>query len=358
MLGNGIEAFDLRDDAAVLAIPAGGPLVVSVDSVVEGVHVDLSICSPGDVGWKALMGALSDLAAVGAVPLGALVALCVPGRIGRRRAGARRHGGRGRGLDRQRLFRGGGRCVASRTSSWWRSPCWGASSPMDPRRWRVVAPSQGTCCSSRDPAALQRRDCAALRARGGASADTIAASEAYRRPVARVREGQLSRAAGAHAMIDVSDGLALDLHRLADASGVGFELASIPIAPAATLDEALGGGEDYELIVAVDVPCSEQLAAAFSAAGLRAPVAFGTVTAESSTRTLGGRHTAATGVAAHGRLMMESRKRAGRRRRPPHGRRLRPSVSCRWAGAPGAAAWSPCRPGCTTCRRGAASGRR
>ena len=53
-------------------------------------------------------------------------------------------------------------------------------------------------------------------------------------------------------MIDVSDGLALDLHRLADASGVGFALDAIPVAEGATLEEALGGGEDYELIVAVD----------------------------------------------------------------------------------------------------------
>ncbi len=51
-------------------------------------------------------------------------------------------------------------------------------------------------------------------------------------------------------MIDVSDGLSLDLHRLADASGVGFVLDAVPVAPGATLDEALGGGEDYELVVA------------------------------------------------------------------------------------------------------------
>ena len=62
---------------------------MSVDSVVEGVHVDLAVCSPGDVGWKALMGALSDLAAMGAAPLGALVALCVPGGSGEGDAGAR-----------------------------------------------------------------------------------------------------------------------------------------------------------------------------------------------------------------------------------------------------------------------------
>ena len=47
MVGNGIEAFGLRDDAAVLDVPGGGPLVVSVDSVVEGVHVDLSRLQPG-----------------------------------------------------------------------------------------------------------------------------------------------------------------------------------------------------------------------------------------------------------------------------------------------------------------------
>ena len=77
-LGGGIEAFGLRDDAALIDVPGGGSLVVSVDSVVAGVHVDLAISAPADVGWKALMGALSDLAAMGARPVGALVALCVP----------------------------------------------------------------------------------------------------------------------------------------------------------------------------------------------------------------------------------------------------------------------------------------
>ena len=82
VLGSRIGVSGLEDDAAVLSVPPFSSLVVSVDSVVGGVHVDLDLCSPADVGWKALMGALSDLAAMGASPLGALVALCIPGGSG------------------------------------------------------------------------------------------------------------------------------------------------------------------------------------------------------------------------------------------------------------------------------------
>ena len=94
---------------------------------------------------------------------------------------------------------------------------------------------------------------------------------AYRRPVARLREGELARRAGAHAMIDVSDGLALDLHRLADASGVGFALDDVPVAEGATPEEALGGGEDYELVIAAAPATVDALCADFEDAGLRTP---------------------------------------------------------------------------------------
>jgi thiamine-monophosphate kinase len=118
---------------------------------------------------------------------------------------------------------------------------------------------------------------------------------AYRRPVARLREGEAARTADAHAMIDVSDGLALDLHRLADASGVGFDLASVPVATGATLEEALGGGEDYELLVAVAGDKADALSTTFEVAGLRRPVLIGHLIDDPSVRLLQGEPLARAG---------------------------------------------------------------
>jgi thiamine-monophosphate kinase len=73
---------------------------------------------------------------------------------------------------------------------------------------------------------------------------------AHLRPTARVGEGAMLARHGATAMMDVSDGLAKDLSRLATASGVGatIRLHDVPVADGATRDDALGGGEDYELL--------------------------------------------------------------------------------------------------------------
>jgi thiamine-monophosphate kinase len=78
------------------------------------------------------------------------------------------------------------------------------------------------------------------------------AVERFMRPTARIGEAAIV-ATIATAMIDLSDGLSLDLARLCDASGVGARIRSgmIPIHPCATLDEALDGGEDYELLATV-----------------------------------------------------------------------------------------------------------
>jgi thiamine-monophosphate kinase len=76
------------------------------------------------------------------------------------------------------------------------------------------------------------------------------------RPTPRVGEAGVLASHGATAMIDVSDGLALDLWRLCAAGGVGarLDLARLPVHRAATQEEALGGGEDYELVATLPDP--------------------------------------------------------------------------------------------------------
>jgi thiamine-monophosphate kinase len=277
-LGTGIEAFGLRDDAAVLEVHGGGPLVASVDSVVEGVHVDLSVCSSGDVGWKALMGALSDLAAMGAAPLGALVALCLPG-------------GSGEGNTALAVMAGVSEAAAA-------SGCPVVGGDVSEAGELMVAVTVLGTVESIGPfpvprSGAQPEDVVLVTGPCGGSAAGLRAlragsgsGSAYRRPVARLDEGALARRSGVRAMIDVSDGLALDLHRLADASGVGFVLESIPVAEGATLDEALGGGEDYELVLVADQEVSDHLCTEFVAAGLRRPFRLGTLVADPAERLL------------------------------------------------------------------------
>jgi thiamine-monophosphate kinase len=89
-----------------------------------------------------------------------------------------------------------------------------------------------------------------------------------------------------HAMMDLSDGLGLDLHRMADASKVGFELSDVPVANGATTDEATSGGEDYELLMATND--ADRLRMVFLDRGLRAPITIGRVVANESERTLRG----------------------------------------------------------------------
>jgi thiamine-monophosphate kinase len=288
-LGNGIEAAGLQDDAALVDVPGGGTLVVSVDSVVAGVHVDLELCSPADVGWKAVMGALSDLAAMGARPVGALVALCVP------------HGSGGGSSVTLGVM--DGVAEASRSAG-----CPVVGGDVSAGATLVVAVTVMGSVGAGTPVprdGAQAGDAIFVTGPCGGSAaglrvlragpddqaeqdgQTLAA--AYRRPVARLADGEAARLAGAHAMIDVSDGLALDLHRLADASGVGFALETVPVAEGATLEEALGGGEDYELLVVVGPAEVTGYLERCAQAGLRPPWRIGSVTAGPAARTLAGR---------------------------------------------------------------------
>jgi len=266
----------IGDDAAVLPAPPG-ELVLTADAAVAGVHADLSLLSHADLGWKALTAAVSDLAAMGATPHSALLTLCAPP-----------------GTDLEGVVAG----VADASAAWDCPVVGGDVSTADAT---VVSVAVVGALDPPAPPAVLRRGAAPgdelfVSGAFGASAAGLrdlragvrgsAAAEAHRRPRARLAEGRAARLAGARAMIDVSDGLSIDLHRLADASGVGVVLDRLPVAEHATEDEALGGGEDYELVIATSR--GADLVAAFAASGLRAPILMGRCTADPAQRELAG----------------------------------------------------------------------
>lgn len=272
----------IGDDAAVVARP-GGRLVLATDAVVEGVHADLDLVGLDDLGWKALTATVSDIGALGARLLHALVAFCVPP-----------------GTDLVLLARG-----VAEASAEWRCPVVGGDVTASSQ---VVVSAAATGVLDGDAPPVLRSgaspgdrifvtgplgaSAAGLRLlrRGVTSAEAVAA---HRRPRARLAEGVIARRAGASAMMDVSDGLAIDLHRLAEASGVGIVLDAVPVAPGATEREALGGGEDFELLV-VTAAC-DALLGAFAEAGLRSPIEIGRCTADASERSLLGAPLARSG---------------------------------------------------------------
>ena len=242
----------IGDDAAVLRAPAG-PLLLAADTVVEGVHVDLAVLSVADMGWRALVRNVSDIAAMGGRPLHAVVTVVVPP---------------GRGGDLAALYDGIGDASAAYVC-----PVVGGDLTAGPALVVTVAIT-GTIDDGGAPV---------LRS-GARVGDTIfvtgplgaaaASGWTLARPEARVAEGRAARLGGATAMLDLSDGLGVDLRRLATASGVGVIVEDVPVADGATLDDAVGGGEDYELVfTAGDV---DAVRTAF--AGLREPIVIGRVT--------------------------------------------------------------------------------
>jgi thiamine-monophosphate kinase len=250
---------------------------LTTDAVVAGVHFDLALVTLGDVGWKALSVAVSDIAAMGGTPAHALVSV-----------------GAEPGTDLDQIADG-----IAEASEAWRCPVVGGD--LSAAAQLVISVAVTGVLEGPWPATLRSgaRPGDALFVTGplGSSAaglrllrrgpdadpgldqaDRAALELAFRRPRARLAEGRAARGAGATAMMDISDGLGLDLHRLAGASGVGFILDDVPVAAGATFDEAIGGGEDYELLVAG--PGDGSIGAGFSAAGLRPPTRIGVCTAD------------------------------------------------------------------------------
>jgi len=277
----------IGDDTAVVASPLGGPLLLAADVIVEGVHFDLDLVEVADVGFKALAVNVSDIAAMGGQPLQALLTV-----VG---AGASMVEALARGLAEAGAAYGcalvGGDLSAG--------PCLvvsvaitGTSAPRPPVLRSGARP--GDLLFVTGPLGRSAAGLRSLRAEAAGLGDApYDLAAAYRRPAARLAEGQAASESGASAMIDVSDGLGIDLDRLATASGVGVVLDTVPVATGATAEEALGGGEDYELVFAAgDVGVVMNV---FESAGLRPPLVIGACVADPATRRLKDRPLEAAG---------------------------------------------------------------
>jgi len=242
------------DDAAILRLPERANLVATTDMLMDGVDFVLGQHDVEKIGRKALAVNLSDLAAMAAVPLAALVSVSLPRRGGESLAKQLYEGM----LPLAAEFD----CpVAGGDTNSWDGPlviCVTALGVVPPeRRWRRSGALVG--------------DVILVTGEFGGS---ILLKQFDFTP--RVADALwLAEHSTVHAALDVSDGLSLDLARLCEASGCGalLDLAEIPVAAAARqlaeqlrdgstpLDHALADGEDFELILVVPPEAAEVLLA-------------------------------------------------------------------------------------------------
>ncbi len=250
--------------------------------------------SAADVGWRALVSNLSDLAAVGARPVLATVALGVPRGIHERWI-LDCYRGMAELAKKSRIAIVGGDVV--RTPSLLLSiTAIGEVRPSN-RKMRSGA-RPGDVLAVTGPLGASRAGIDVLLDRAHRDdtrfADAIAA---YRRPHARLAEGRrFGASTNVHAMMDLSDGLSTDLRRLCVASNVGAEVdaALLPVAPCVIpvanalgkepITYALGGGEDFELLVAIAPRAFATIASRFERTFGRPLSRIGTVTAEMTVR--------------------------------------------------------------------------
>ena len=244
----------LLDDAAVFVPPSGRELVVSADTIVEGVHF-----LPDDpvetLGRKLLRVNLSDMAAMGAAPLHYLLAVSVPRKTGQAWFEAF---ARGLALDQEAF---GVSLLGGDTTS----------TPGPITLSATVIGHVAAGCALRRAGAragdglwvtgtVGDGALGLLALRGELADPDGALAQRYRLPQPRLG---LSLFGIASAVMDVSDGLVQDCGHLARAAGLSVELdaTAVPLSAAARragrLDVCLSGGDDYELLMAVP-PASEQ----------------------------------------------------------------------------------------------------
>jgi thiamine-monophosphate kinase len=251
----GPGALDLLDDAALLDPPAGRSLVLAADAMVAGVHF-LPEDPPETIGRKLLRVNLSDLAAMGAVPLGYLMTCGFP---------------RGtpddwiarfvQGLAQDQREFGlqvlGGDTVATPGPATFSLTILGTVIPGQALRRAGARPGDDIWVSG----TIGDGALGLLALTGRLPGDAHLARR-YRLPEPRLALGQ-ALVGAARAAMDVSDGLVQDLGHLARAGGCGADIRAeaVPLSAAAgaalaadpaLLPRILAGGDDYELLFAAD----------------------------------------------------------------------------------------------------------
>lgn len=229
----------IGDDCAILRPPPRRDLVFTTDFLLEGRHFERSTHSPDEIGHKALARSLSDLAAMGSQPTFCLVSIALPAALAN---------------SWVKRFYTGFLALAARYNV--------TLAGGDLARFDKVAIDVMCCGSVPRGSALLRSgarpgDHIFVTGELGASAHGLATGRGaawhrHRLPEPRIQAGLALRKLGASAAIDLSDGLSLDLARLCRESRVSADLQNeLPIAAGATREEALHGGEDYELLFTV-----------------------------------------------------------------------------------------------------------
>jgi thiamine-monophosphate kinase len=243
MIGSwGQFASGIGDDAAILDVPRGERLVVSVDAFVEDVHFRREWLDAREVGFRAATAALSDLAAMAALPIGLLFAIDLPDQwIADLDAIA--DGVRAAVEAAGTVIVGGN--IAAGTDLSITTTVLGHA--FEPLTRRGAMPGDRLYVTGRlgGPGA-------AIRAWNAGNQPSAADRARFAAPVARLREARILADHGARAAIDISDGLASELDHLAAASGLSFsvQLERIPLMPGVAVEDAVKSGEEYELLVA------------------------------------------------------------------------------------------------------------
>jgi len=257
----------IGDDCAVLELNPKEYLLFTTDALVQGIHFDLKYFPFYFVGWKGMVANISDVAAMGGTPQGAIITLGLPGNAKVEQV--------------EDIYRG-----AKAASKSYDCPIIGGDIVKSPNRLFLSLALVGKA---------KKRD---LKLRSGAKpgdilavTGSLGASEAgmrllrrrkkiglkelntlsrkapyssHLKPKARLKEVKaLVETFAVSSMIDLSDGLASDIHRIKEESGVGAEIfeTSLPIAAStrkaaeklglSPLKLALFGGEDYELLFTI-----------------------------------------------------------------------------------------------------------